>query len=182
MAEYDKIYQDNNYFGNPYPELLDYFKGLNNELRILDMGCGQGRDTLALGRLGFRVTGIDVSAVGIAQLNEIALREGINANGVVADFNRFPFIDQYDVILLDSILHFYKRDKEHELGFLKRLLEQLKPGGRLVNVMQKNASRVRLLKETIDNAPSQFEYEREISFIYREFNSEFHMISILKQK
>lgn len=35
----------------------------------MDLGCGQGRDVLFLGRIGYRVIDVDISDVGIQQLN-----------------------------------------------------------------------------------------------------------------
>ena len=69
---YDKYYKTENLFGQPYPELLAFFTEYPKKGNVLDLGCGQGRDAIPLARLGFDVTGIDNSSVGIAQMNRIA--------------------------------------------------------------------------------------------------------------
>ena len=55
---YSKNYQTENLFGEPYPELIDFFTNYRNKGRLLDLGCGQGREAIPVARLGFEVTGI----------------------------------------------------------------------------------------------------------------------------
>lgn len=42
---------------------------------VLELGCGQGRDTWYLARSGFKVTALDYSESGICQMKETAKRE-----------------------------------------------------------------------------------------------------------
>lgn len=46
--------------------------------RVLDIGCGAGRETIALARLGFNVVGIDVSPKMIERAKENARKEGLS--------------------------------------------------------------------------------------------------------
>ena len=73
--EYDKYYQTENLFGEPYPELIKLYGAIEHKGKLLDLGCGQGRDAIALARLGYEVVGIVYSKVGIAQLYKIAKKE-----------------------------------------------------------------------------------------------------------
>lgn len=181
MAIYDKYYKQENYFGNAYPELIEYFSGLNKNLKILDIGCGQGRDSLALGRLGFEVLGVDVSSVGVAQMNSLAKSDDLNVKGIVHDLNEFEDISSFDIVLFDTMFHFYKKDLEHEIGLLSKYLKKIKKRARLVIVLQKSEYRIKIIKEIIEKSENKFEIEYENSFNYSEFNSLFYMISLRKK-
>lgn len=89
IVTYDKYYQTENLFGRPYPELIEFFAGNPKKGKVLDLGCGQGRDAIALARLGYSVTGIDISKVGIDQMNQIARDENLNLEGQVGDIYAF---------------------------------------------------------------------------------------------
>ena len=71
MADYDKYYKTEDLFGEPYPELIDFFKIYEPKGKLIDLGCGQGRDSISLAKLGYNVTGIDNSKVGIDQMISI---------------------------------------------------------------------------------------------------------------
>jgi hypothetical protein len=38
---YNKYYLQENYFGDPYPELIDFFENYPTRGKLLDVGCGQ---------------------------------------------------------------------------------------------------------------------------------------------
>ena len=82
---YDKYYQTESLFGEPYPELLDFFSSYPKRGKLLDLGCGQGRDAIPLARMGFEVTAIDSSSVGIAQMKQIAQNEHLPLTSIVQD-------------------------------------------------------------------------------------------------
>lgn len=111
-VEYDKYYQTENLFGEPYPELIDFYSKIEDKGKLLDLGCGQGRDAIALSKLGFEVIGIDNSKVGIEQLNEIAKTENLPLQGVVTDIYEYSNYEEFDHVLLDSMFHFGKRERE----------------------------------------------------------------------
>lgn len=120
-TQYDKYYQTENLFGEAYPELLDYFGKLEHKGKVLDLGCGQGRDSIALSRLGFSVTGIDHSGLGIKQLQKSTSEQGLAIEAIVADIYSFSEFDSYDYILLDSMFHFDKKNRDSELILLKKI-------------------------------------------------------------
>jgi len=75
MVEYDKHYQTEKLFGSPYPELIAFYAAITQKGKLLDLGCGQGRNAIALAKLGYEVTGIDYSIIGIEQLKKVAKEE-----------------------------------------------------------------------------------------------------------
>ena len=153
-VEYDKYYQTENLFGEAYPELIKFYSAIKNKGKLLDIGCGQGRDAIALARLGFEVTGIDYSKVGIEQLNEIAKKEKLPLKGIVGDLYAYSAYSDFDFVLLDSMFHFGKKEKEKEIELLHRIIEGVKPGTQITICIQDSGNKLEILNSVIVEAQS----------------------------
>jgi SAM-dependent methyltransferase len=97
--------------------------GLPKPARILDAGCGSGRNMVELGRLG-TVTGVELSATSVA------LARGRDAGEVIAgSVLEMPFADDsFDLaVSLDVIEHL-----EDDLAALRELRRTVAPGGVLL--------------------------------------------------
>lgn len=147
---YDKYYQTANLFGEPYPELIEFFAEFPIKGKVLDLGCGQGRDAIALARLGYSVTGIDNSRVGIDQMNEIGLKEKLDLVGQVRDIYAFDRFSEFEFVLLDSMFHFAKKDKEKEIRLIKKIVSDLRKGSLMVVCIQDIKEKTQILNKAID--------------------------------
>ena len=165
-VEYDNYYQAENLFGKPYPELIDFYSNLKEKGRLLDLGCGQGRDAIPLARLGYVVTGIDNSKVGIDQLNNISAKENLSLIGIVEDIYSYSNFDQFEFILLDSMFHFGKKEKEKEKIFLNRLITESKPNTIITICIQKVGKKLETLDLIISNR-SDLEIVNRSGLIYK---------------
>ena len=83
--------------------------------KILDLGAGEGRNSIFLAEKGFDVTAVDISESGIKKLKDIASKKNIKINTIVGDIRKFNFDKNYDVILSIATLHFLKRTDIVEL-------------------------------------------------------------------
>jgi 2-polyprenyl-3-methyl-5-hydroxy-6-metoxy-1,4-benzoquinol methylase len=146
---YDKYYQTESLFGNPYPELINFFSNVQIKGRVLDLGCGQGRDSIPLARLGFTVIGIDNSKVGIKQMNHISKTESLDLIGKVTDIFEFDNFSEFDFVLLDSMFHFTKKDQKKEIDFIIRILSKIKKGCLVIFCVQDTGKKVEILNKTI---------------------------------
>jgi SAM-dependent methyltransferase len=103
-------------------------------MRILDAGCGYGRNLVHLLREGCEIFALDLDAAGVDHVRQLAasLRCGLPAgNFQVGGIERMPFPDAFaDVVICSSVLHF-ARDEEHFRAMLWELWQVLKPGGML---------------------------------------------------
>ncbi|MBF8191911.1 class I SAM-dependent methyltransferase [Nonomuraea sp. K274] len=72
----------------PRPELAELLAGgeISRPGRALDLGCGDGTQTVFLARQGFETTGVDFSPVALAKAREAAGRAGVEVDLVRADF------------------------------------------------------------------------------------------------
>jgi SAM-dependent methyltransferase len=103
-------------------------------MRVLDAGCGYGRNLVHLLREGCEVFALDADAEGVEHVRKLSalLETGLPAeNFQVGAIERMPFADGFaDVVLCNSVLHF-ARDDRHFRAMLAELWRALKPGGML---------------------------------------------------
>lgn len=86
----------------PSPYLADnlaLIKSLVPGLRALDIACGEGRNSIFLAEEGFRVTGIDISQVGLEKARRWMERKGLQIDFRQADLRQYVIAEQYDLII-----------------------------------------------------------------------------------
>ncbi len=93
---------------------------------LIDLGCGNGRDSIYFLNHHLNVTGIDVSEEAISQLNQLKLKNG---NFVCDDFvsSKALYQVQYDYIYSRWTMHAISEQQEDEL--LGNARDALKEGG-----------------------------------------------------
>ncbi|WP_420645492.1 class I SAM-dependent methyltransferase [Candidatus Leptofilum sp.] len=175
MSVYDKHYQQESLFGEPYPQFVAFMAEWEPKGTVLDVGCGQGRDALFLAKQGYQVTGIDNSKLGISQMLATAEGHGLSLNGIVADFYDYTFNQSFDVIVLDSILHFQKKDFAKEMGLLTTLSGHLNPGGLFCCFIHQSKAKEKHLKQffTQNHPRWQILVSDYVSYTYKEPGSDF---------
>ncbi|MFZ0743010.1 MAG: class I SAM-dependent methyltransferase [Terracidiphilus sp.] len=103
-------------------------------MRVLDAGCGYGRNLVHLLREGCEVFAVDSDADGVEHVRRLsaALNTGLPAeNFQVGLIEQMPFSTGFaDVVICNSVLHFAK-DERHFRTILASLWRVLKPGGML---------------------------------------------------
>jgi SAM-dependent methyltransferase len=103
-------------------------------MRVLDAGCGYGRNLVYLLRAGAEVWALDANPEGVAHVRELAreLAPGLpDGNFRVGAIEKMPFADGFaDVVICNSVLHF-ARDEQHFLAMVTELWRVLRPGGLL---------------------------------------------------
>ena len=103
-------------------------------MRVLDAGCGYGRNLVYLLREGCEVFALDLDGEGVEHVRQLAtsLGAGLPAeNFQVGAIERMPFPDNFaDVVICSAVLHF-ARDEEHFRGMLMELWRVVRPGGML---------------------------------------------------
>jgi ubiquinone/menaquinone biosynthesis C-methylase UbiE len=69
--------------------------------RILDIGCGAGREAFSLSKLGFHMVGIDISIEAISRAKRAAELHSSEVQFEVYDGDVIPFADEsFDVVII----------------------------------------------------------------------------------
>ena len=103
-------------------------------MRILDAGCGSGRNLVYFLREGYEIFGADSDPQAVAGMRRLAasLAPGLpeeNFHVEAVEAMSFPN-DFADVVLSSAVLHF-ARDDDHFLAMLRGTWRVVKPGGLL---------------------------------------------------
>lgn len=139
MSSYDMVsHPDEAYYAEQYLHWIfnDLANGFSeHQVRILDLGCGQGRLTLPLAQwcsaAGGRITGVDLTPTAIERAQENLTARGLN-NVVFRVSDLLPFLksqpnESVDVILLIEVTFFLPSCDE----VLREIARVLRPGGLL---------------------------------------------------
>lgn len=129
----------------PHPNLQEWFGQLdiylfdqllkgrfNPRMRVLDAGCGGGRNLIYFLRSGYDVCGVDSSPEAVAHVRALAsgLAPHLPADNFrVEAVEGMSFADAgFDVVISSAVLHF-ARDEEHWRDMVREMWRVLKPGG-----------------------------------------------------
>jgi len=101
-------------------------------MRVLDAGCGTGRNLVYLLKSGGEVFGIDESSAAVAQTQRLVTKLAPQLpldNFRVEPVDRMSFADAgFDVVLSSAVLHF-ACDEENWHAMVREMWRVLKPGG-----------------------------------------------------
>jgi tellurite methyltransferase len=107
---------------------------LSPGMRVLDAGCGSGRNLVYLLQAGYEVFGIDADPIAIQAVRQLASRLAPHLGADhfrVEAVERMSFPEAFaDVVLSNAVLHF-ARDDEHFTAMLQGTWKALGRGGLL---------------------------------------------------
>lgn len=187
MLNYDAIYKENpDYFGRAFPEVLDWFARRKERGTVLDIGCGQGRNAIALAGLGYKITGIDISKVGVDQLRK--KKDDLNLRNLEVherDFFELDDFSPFSIFLLDGFFRFHEHDLERDRKMIDYLVEKSANESLFVFCFAEREDAVQVFRE-LTEALLPFE-SKALRYIHRDPVSEWefetrYLMEILKKE
>ena len=95
--------------------------------RVLELGCGEGRDSVYFASCGCDVTGVDVSAAGLHKAERLARAHGVKVRWVRGDAAHDVPGGPFDLVYSCGAIHYIPRRRRARL--FARLQARTRPGG-----------------------------------------------------
>lgn len=109
-----------------------YDRFLKPDDGILVVGCGTGRDLIALLKLGYRAAGLDVVPRAIALAREMLDKEGLHAELYTGGIEAIALPRSFDVFTFSWCCYGYIPQSDARIGVLRKVKDHLNPGGRIL--------------------------------------------------
>lgn len=118
-SDYEDRYKSEDFYWGLEPNQLCYemmkLKPPTKPLRVLDIGCGEGKDAVFLARNGYVVSALDATDMGIEKGKLLAEKYGVSVEFFKADIEDFRLNDKYDIIFSSGALHFVRPEYRNDL-------------------------------------------------------------------
>lgn len=116
---YEEEYKTQEYYWGMEPNKACYqvlqLMPPTKHLKLLDIGCGEGKDAVFFARNGYDVSAFDVSDAGIEKTRSLAEKVGVHVNVFKADILDYRLDTYYDIIFSSGVLHYIKPDYRKEI-------------------------------------------------------------------
>ncbi len=128
---YDERYERPGYYWGKAPSQTCYrvlqLLPPDRPLRLLDIGCGEGRNAVFFARNGYHVTAFDASPKGVEKTKQLAHDAGVPIEAFVADINEFRLTGPFDVLFSTGVLQYVPPERRKDL--LANYRTYTSPGG-----------------------------------------------------
>ena len=116
---YDEKYTNEDSFWGKLPSSMAriFFQQYlpNNNPKLLDIGCGEGRDSVFFAQNGCQVTGFDASEVGVKKSIALAKELNLQIHFFQADINQYRLDTEFEVIFSSGALHYIPLNLREEI-------------------------------------------------------------------
>jgi tellurite methyltransferase len=109
---YDQVYAGREFYWGKKPSVMcDRVMEIigpsaDFRLKLLDLGCGEGRNAVYFAQHDFEVVGLDLSLPGLEKTRRYAEEIGVHVETIHADIVGYELEDTYDVIFSTGTLHY----------------------------------------------------------------------------
>lgn len=116
---YNKIYEKEDYYWGFQPsptcfKILECMPPIK-QIKLLDVGCGEGRNAVFFARNGYDVTAFDLADAGVEKTIKLAEKIGVKLNVFKADIVEYRLSEKFDVIFSVGALHYIPKEIRDEI-------------------------------------------------------------------
>ncbi len=118
--DYEKVYSatDGYYWGSAPSQMCLKVISLmppDKHLKLLDIGCGEGKDAVFFARCGYDVSAFDLSVAGIEKVKRLAADANVTVNAFTADIENYRLDCNYDILYSSGVLHYLSLELRKEI-------------------------------------------------------------------
>ncbi|MCL2031338.1 MAG: helix-turn-helix domain-containing protein [Oscillospiraceae bacterium] len=119
LSYYEEEYRKDAYFWGLRPSnmclrVLEY-RPPDRPLKLLDIGCGEGKDAVFFARCGYEVSAFDLSEAGLDKCKRLAERAGVPVRAFKANLCDYRLEEDYDILFSSGVLHYIKPELRDEV-------------------------------------------------------------------
>jgi len=126
---YSAFGSDTSYYEDDYRK-KDYYWGVvpsgmclkvlellppEGHIKILDIGCGEGKDAVFFARCGYDVSAFDISEAGLEKTKRLADKANVNVRTFRASLWDYRLDEKYDILYSSGVLHYIKPELRDEI-------------------------------------------------------------------
>lgn len=156
-THYEEKYRAQEYYWGLVPNVLCYdimrLKPPIKPFRVLDIGCGEGKDAVFLAKNGYQVSAFDLAENGLDKARRLAEQHRVDIHFFKADVNDYQPDGEFDIVFSSGVLHYVRPERR------KPLFDSLKSATAAGGL---HALNVFVYKPFLPEAPDLEEAERAI--------------------
>lgn len=131
LTVYEERYRSKDYYWGLEPNDMCYdimkLRPPTKPCRVLEIGCGEGKDAVFLAKNGYIVTAFDAAQSGLDKARELAEKSGVHIDLFKADIRDWRPEEEYDIIYSSGVFCYVEEKLRRE--FINSLKAHTVTGG-----------------------------------------------------